>query len=118
MSSSANDDEAKLRTVVNRWASQGSITTVLGFSGTPYLDKKDKIAVTEEQSVATTEMSNITNYYPLAEGIGNFLKVPKVVRSDSSEREEIVEKGVPAPVQGHRVCQWHLRQVGHLLRNH
>lgn len=94
VSSSANDDEAKLRTVVNRWASQGSITTVLGFSGTPYLDKKDKIAVTEEQSVATTEMSNITNYYPLAEGIGNFLKVPKVVRSDSSEREEIVEKGV------------------------
>ena len=94
VSSSANDDEAKLRTVVNRWASQGSITTVLGFSGTPYIDKKDKIAVTEEQSVATTEMSNITNYYPLAEGIGNFLKVPKVVRSDSSEREEIVEKGV------------------------
>ncbi|MGM9714032.1 MAG: restriction endonuclease subunit R [Prevotella sp.] len=94
VSSSATDDEAKLRTVVNRWASQGSITTVLGFSGTPYLDKKDKIAVTDTQSVATTEMSNITNYYPLAEGIGNFLKVPKVVKSDSSEREVIVEKGV------------------------
>ena len=94
VSSSATDDEAKLRTVVNRWTSNGTITTVLGFSGTPYLDKKDKIAVAEEQSVATTEMSNITNYYPLAEGIGNFLKVPKVVRSDSSEREEIVEKGV------------------------
>lgn len=94
VSSSATDDVAKLRTVVNRWASQGSITTVLGFSGTPYLDKKDKIAVTEAQSVATTEMSNITNYYPLAEGIGNFLKVPKVIRSDSNERTEIVEKGV------------------------
>lgn len=94
VSSSATDDVAKLRTVVNRWASQGSITTVLGFSGTPYLDKKDRIAVTDAQSVATTEMSNITNYYPLAEGIGNFLKVPKVVKSDSSEREEIVEKGV------------------------
>ena len=94
VASSATDDEAKLRTVVNRWAEKGSITTVLGFSGTPYLDKKDKIAVTEEQTVATTEMSNITNYYPLAEGIGNFLKVPKVVKSDSSEREEIVEKGV------------------------
>lgn len=94
VSSSATDDEAKLRTVVNRWTSQGSITTVLGFSGTPYLDKKDKIAVTDAQSVATTEMSNITNYYPLAEGIGNFLKVPKVVRSDSCEREVIVEKGV------------------------
>ena len=94
VASSATDDEAKLRTVVNRWASQGTITTVLGFSGTPYLDKKDKIAVTDNQSVATTEMSNITNYYPLAEGIGNFLKVPKVIKSDSNERTEIVEKGV------------------------
>lgn len=94
VASSATDDEAKLRTVVNRWASQGSITTVLGFSGTPYLDKKDKISVTDAHSVATTEMSNITNYYPLAEGIGNFLKVPKVVKSDSDNREEIVEKGV------------------------
>lgn len=94
VASSATDDEAKLRTVVNRWASQGTITTVLGFSGTPYLDKKDKIAVTDAQSVATTEMSNITNYYPLAEGIGNFLKVPKVIKSDSNERTEIVEKGV------------------------
>ena len=94
VASSATDDEAKLRTAVNRWASQGTITTVLGFSGTPYLDQKDKISVTGTQSVATTEMSNITNYYPLAEGIGNFLKVPKVIRSDSNERTEIVEKGV------------------------
>ena len=93
-SSDDTDDEAILRTVVNRWASQGSITTVLGFSGTPYLDKKGKIPVTDTHSVATTEMSNITNYYPLAEGIGNFLKVPKVVKSDSDNREEIVEKGV------------------------
>ena len=93
-SSDDTDDEAILRTVVNRWASQGSITTVLGFSGTPYLDKKDKISVTDAHRVATTEMSNITNYYPLAEGIGNFLKVPKVVKSDSDNREEIVEKGV------------------------
>ena len=94
VASSATDDEAKLRTVVNHWASQGTITSVLGFSGTPYLDKKDKIAVTDEQSVATSEMSNITNYYPLAEGIGNFLKIPKVIKSDSNERTEIVKKGV------------------------
>lgn len=94
VASSATDEEAKLRTVVNRWASQGTITTVLGFSGTPYLDKKDKIAVTDAQSVATSEMSNITNYYPLAEGIGNFLKIPKVIKSDSNSRTEIVDKGV------------------------
>lgn len=94
VASSATDDEAKLRSVVNRWTKQGTITTVLGFSGTPYLDKKDKIVVTDEQRVATSEMSNITNYYPLAEGIGNFLKIPKVIKSDSNSRTEIVEKGV------------------------
>lgn len=94
VSSSATDDEAKLRAVVNRWTLQGTITTVLGFSGTPYLAKKDKIAVTDAHSVSTTEMSNITNYYPLAEGIGKFLKVPKVIKSDSNNREEIVEQGV------------------------
>lgn len=94
VASSTNDDEAKLRSVVNRWTRIGSITTVLGFSGTPYLDKKEKVCITDRQQIATTEMTNITHYYPLAAGIGNFLKVPKVIKSDSNVRSEIVESGV------------------------
>lgn len=94
VASSNDDSEAKLRTVVNKWTENNTITTVLGFSGTPYLDKKEAINITDNQSFKTSEMSNIVDYYPLANGIGNFLKVPKIIKSDSNSRTEIVEKGV------------------------
>ncbi len=94
VASSNDDDEVKLRSVVNKWAENNTITTVLGFSGTPYLDKKETINISDNQIFKTSEMSNIVDYYPLANGIGNFLKVPKIIKSDSNSRTEIVEKGV------------------------
>jgi len=94
VASSADGEETKLRRVVNHWTEHGTITTILGFSGTPYLDKQEKINVTDTQIIGTTEMSNITNYYALADGIGNFLKVPKVIKSDSNVRLDIVANGV------------------------
>lgn len=94
VASSNNNDEAKLRTVVNKWTKNNTITTVLGFSGTPYLDNKESIDITNNQTFKTSEMSNIVDYYPLANGIGNFLKVPKIIKSDSNNRTEIVENGV------------------------
>ena len=94
VASSNDDNEAKLRTVVNKWTQNNTITTVLGFSGTPYLDKKETIKITDNQTFKTSEMSNIVDYYPLADGIGNFLKVPKIIKSDSNSRTEIVENGV------------------------
>lgn len=94
VASSNSGDEAKLRKIVNEWTNKGTITTVLGFSGTPYLDKKETISITDMQSIKTSEMSNIVDYYPLINGIGNFLKVPAVFKSDSNEREKIVEKGI------------------------
>lgn len=93
VASSNDNNEAKLRSVVNKWTENNTITTVLGFSGTPYLDKKETINVTGA-SFKTAEMSNIVDYYPLANGIGNFLKVPKIIKSDSNNRTEIVENGV------------------------
>lgn len=94
VASSNDDNEAKLRSVVNKWTNNNTITTVLGFSGTPYLDKKETINITDGQTFKTAEMSNIVDYYPLANGIGNFLKVPKIIKSDSNNRTEIVENGV------------------------
>lgn len=94
VASSNDNNEAKLRSVVNKWAENNTITTVLGFSGTPYLDKKETINVTGGPSFKTAEMSNIVDYYPLANGIGNFLKVPKIIKSDSNNRTEIVGNGV------------------------
>lgn len=87
-------DEIKLRAVVNKWAENSTINSVIGFSGTPYLEKAEKIDVSETLSVATAEITNIVYYYPLAKGIGNFLKCPTVKISDIADSERIIEKGV------------------------
>ncbi len=90
----AATDEKKLRAVVNKWAQGGNVNSVIGFSGTPYLQTREKIAVTSGLSVATQEISNIVYYYPLVDGIGNFLKKPKVFISSSNDRLDIIENGV------------------------
>lgn len=87
-------DEIKLRTVVNKWAESNTINSVIGFSGTPYLEKAERIVVTDKLSLATAEITNIVYYYPLQAGIGNFLKRPLVKVSETAESERIVEKGV------------------------
>ena len=87
-------DEIKLRAVVNRWAENDTINSVIGFSGTPYLEKTEKISVSEKLSVATTEITNIVHYYPLIKGIGNFLKYPTVKISNIADSGRIIEKGV------------------------
>lgn len=87
-------DEIKLRAVVNRWAENGTVNSVVGFSGTPYLEKAEKIAVTDELQVATAEITNIVYYYPLIDGVGNFLKRPVVKIEEKSESARIIENGV------------------------
>lgn len=90
----AVSDEIKLRAVVNKWTENGTVNSVIGFSGTPYLEKAEKINVVDKLSVATAEITNIVYYYPLIDGVGNFLKRPVVKISDSSDSVHIIEKGV------------------------
>lgn len=90
----AAKEEKKLRAVVNKWATGNTVNSVIGFSGTPYLATKERISVTDNLVVATQEISNIVCYYPLINGIGNFLKKPTVYISDSNERAHIIENGV------------------------
>ena len=87
-------DEIKLRVVVSKWAENNTINSVIGFSGTPYLEKAEKIDVLEKLSVATAEITNIVYYYPLVKGIGNFLKRPIVKISEIADSGRIIEKGV------------------------
>lgn len=87
-------DEIKLRAVVHRWTEGGNITGVAGFSGTPYLPTRERINVTQDISLAMQEISNIVYYYPLVDGIGNFLKKPTVYISDSNDRLYITEHGI------------------------
>lgn len=95
----AAKDDIKLRQVVNEWSKNGSINMVAGFSGTPYLKKKEKIQLNNinNKNNMTIEYKEITNtvyYYPLIKGIGNFLKTPTVKISYNSNRLEIVESGL------------------------
>lgn len=90
----AVSDEIKLRAVVNKWAEGGKFNSVIGFSGTPYLDKKEKLVINDKLTIATQEISNIVYYYSLVNGIGNFLKKPEVKIAANAASVEIVEAGV------------------------
>ena len=87
-------DEIKLRAVVNKWAQNHTINSVIGFSGTPYLEKAEKVSVADGLSVSTAEITNIVYYFPLIDGIGNFLKRPIVKVTVASDSSHIIENGV------------------------
>ena len=87
-------DEKKLRAVVNYWTSSGAVNSVLGFSGTPYVESAAKVPVVDKLSISTQEIANIVYYYPLINGIGNFLKRPIVKIAELPDSTRIIEKGV------------------------
>ena len=90
----AVSDEIKLRAVVTKWAENNTVNSVIGFSGTPYLEKAEKFKVVDSFSVGTDEITNIVYYYPLIDGVGNFLKRPIVKIADIADSSLIIEKGV------------------------
>lgn len=90
----AVSDEIKLRAVVTHWAENDTVNSVIGFSGTPYLEKAEKITVVDNLSVATAEITNIVYYYPLINGVGNFLKRPVVKIAELADSSRIIEAGV------------------------
>ena len=90
----AVSDEIKLRAVVTKWAQNNTVNSVIGFSGTPYLEKAEKFKVVDSLSVGSAEITNIVYYYPLIKGVGNFLKRPVVKIADIADSSLIIEKGV------------------------
>ena len=87
-------DENRLRTVVTQWTKSGHFNSVIGFSGTPYLDKVSKIEITDTIKLQNKDITNVVYYYPLIMGIGNFLKRPVVKIPIGRESLEIVEAGI------------------------
>ena len=90
----AVSSDIKLRAVINQWAAKGNVNSVIGFSGTPYLDKAEKTQITDTLSVASAEISNIVYYYPLIDGVGNFLKRPEIRIENVTDSARIIENGV------------------------
>ncbi|MBQ9430177.1 MAG: DEAD/DEAH box helicase family protein, partial [Kiritimatiellae bacterium] len=88
-------NEVKLRRVVSKWAAQDSVRTVLGFSGTPYLASPERISVAEGLEIKTSEIANTVHYFPLVDGIGDFLKMPSVqIVRDAPDSLDIVQRGI------------------------
>lgn len=90
----AASSDIKLRQVVNRWSEKGSITTVLGFSGTPYLTTAEKIQLTANDTLKISKITNTVYYYPLTHAIEDFLKKPTVKIADNLTHLQIVQKGI------------------------
>ena len=89
----AADSEIKLRQVVNKWTENHTFNSVMGFSGTPYLEKPEAMTLFGDFTIRNTDLSNVVYYYPLIEGVGNFLKVPEVKFTDN-DRAVIIDNGV------------------------
>ncbi len=94
----AATDDIKLRQVVNYWHSKGTVTNVLGFSGTPYLAKPEKIDLNEKNTLKITQITNTVFYYPLLKAVQSFLKKPlvKVEKGEKVQTLDIIRTGVKA----------------------
>lgn len=90
----AATDDIKLRQVVNKWSTNGTINSVLGFSGTPYLSSAETITILDSLKLKSTQISNTVYYYPLTTAIQKFLKKPRVEQVRGLEPIEIVSKGI------------------------
>ena len=89
----ASDSEIKLRQVVMGWGKLNGFNSMLGFSGTPYLEKAENVAISDGLSIRNTDLSNVVYHYPLVEGVGNFLKRPLINYTDN-DQTEIIRSGL------------------------
>jgi len=74
--SATGDDEKKLKLAVDVLNQHGHVCTVHGFSGTPYVKHHVPLGTSK---LKLNQIQLITYHYSLADGIGRFLKVPKIV---------------------------------------
>ncbi|KAA6340815.1 hypothetical protein EZS27_011333, partial [termite gut metagenome] len=88
----AATNNIKLRQAVNYWHKKGNITTVLGFSGTPYLSAEKIKAGNYEFKFS--QITNIVYYYPLVTAIKHFLKTPTVKIGQNLDRFQIIKQGI------------------------
>ena len=90
----AATDDIKLRKVVTKWNANGNINSVLGYSGTPYLNKKDEVDIAENVIIKFSQITNTVFYYPLTTAIKKFLKKPRVEQVSGLTSLQIIKKGI------------------------
>ncbi len=89
----AATDDIKLRQAVNYWHSKGNITSVLGFSGTPYLQGAETIKA-GNYAFKFSQITNTVYYYPLVTAVKKFLKTPTIQKGEGLDRFGIIRKGI------------------------
>lgn len=89
----AKDENLRIVQVVNQWVEEADFNSVLGFSGTPYFTKPDTITVADSLKIKMEMFGNVVSYYPLADAVGNFLKIPAIHYHPGSGLD-IVNSGV------------------------
>lgn len=72
-------DEKKLRKAIDILNQHGHINQVIGVSGTPYAKSSVDIG---DKKIKVNTIQDIVYYYPLNQGIGEFLKVPEIKSLD------------------------------------
>ena len=51
-------EDIKLHKVVSNWSKNKNVCEVIGFSGTPYLDAKEKFKITDKLTIENEDISN------------------------------------------------------------
>lgn len=90
----AATDDIKLRQVVSRWHSGGTVNSVIGYSGTPYLTKPEPIPLNGSRSLKFSQITNTVYYYPLTTAVQRFLKKPRVEQTIGLQPLDIIQRGV------------------------
>ena len=98
----AATDEIKLRQVVNKWNASGTVNSVLGFSGTPYLSSGDDVMVSDDVRLRFSQIANTVYYYPLTRAIERFLKKPTVKPISELNSLQIARRGVEEFYQNYK----------------
>lgn len=88
----AATSEIKLRQVIQSWHAGGRVHSVVGFSGTPYLDKPQEIDI-GPYTLKQRQMSTVVFHYALFDAVRTFLKQPTVETAHGLTAEQIVRRG-------------------------
>ena len=92
----AESSDKKLRQAVEVLGHKNNLLEVVGFSGTPFSKAKMEI---NGQMIRYQQLQDVVYHYPLAAGIGNFLKTPKVKKHEGVT-ESVFVKSVLADFFG------------------
>lgn len=88
----AATSEIKLRQVMQRWHANGNVHSVVGFSGTPFLEKPQEIKI-GNHTLKQRQMSTVVFHYALTDAVRTFLKQPTVETAYGLTAEQIVRRG-------------------------